>query len=129
MAALPLKSRCETADQPCMATRNVVPALLAICVCAQGSEGISKAFPLRFEPNVGQTAPAVTFVARGPDYTLFLTPGGATLKTATSAVKMSFIGANPRAKVVALDPMEVRSHYLIGGAETWHTDVPGFARV
>ena len=29
--------------------------------------------PLSFEPNQGQTAPAVKFLSRGPGYTVFLT--------------------------------------------------------
>src|SRR5689334_7116661 len=29
--------------------------------------------PLRFEPNVGQTDPAVRYISRGPGYALFLT--------------------------------------------------------
>jgi hypothetical protein len=35
--------------------------------------------PMHFEPNLGQTADEVKFVARGPGYTLFLTADEAVL--------------------------------------------------
>jgi len=107
-----------------MTTCKLAPALLAFCLTAQASGGRSTAFPLGFEPNVGQTASAVTFVARGQNYTQFLTPGEATLPTGTSALKMRFIGADPDAQWVQLDPMESRAHYLIGDAANWHTPGP-----
>src|SRR5207253_1429442 len=35
--------------------------------------------PLSFEPNTGQTDPAVKFLSRGPGYSIYLTNGGALL--------------------------------------------------
>src|SRR5262245_15934290 len=39
-----------------------------------GREGLRGAYPLQFETNAGQTDPRASFLARGPGYTLFLSP-------------------------------------------------------
>ncbi|MGA2771780.1 MAG: SBBP repeat-containing protein [Bryobacteraceae bacterium] len=108
---------------------KTAPVLLALCLSTQAADGTSSAFPLRFEPNAGQTAAAVTLLSRGPNYTLFLMPGAATLRAGGSIVKMKLIGANPDAEAVLLEPLESRVHYLIGEPHTWQTDVPTYARV
>jgi len=51
--------------------------------------------PLHFEPNIGQTAEAVHFVARGPGYTLFLTADEAVL--ALRPARPAAERADPRA--------------------------------
>ena len=112
-----------------MTARNVVPILLAICLSAHASERAPIRFPLWFEPNVGQTVPQVPYVAHGSNFTLFLAPGGATLRTGDCVVRMSFVGSNPLAEAIALDPLDVRAHYLIGDAGTWHTNVPAYGRL
>jgi thiamine transporter ThiT len=108
---------------------KTAPVLLALCLSTQAADGTSSAFPLRFEPNAGQTAAAVALLSRGPNYTLILTPGAATLRAGGSIVKMNLIGANPNAEAVLLDRLESRVHYLIGEPHTWQTDVPTYARV
>ncbi len=49
-----------------------------LCQCAGPTAPISAtrlyALPMQFESNVGQTCDSVRFLARGPGYTLFLTP-------------------------------------------------------
>ena len=108
---------------------KTAPVLLALCLAAPAADGTPGASPLRFEPNAGQTGAAVAFQSRGPNYTLFLMPGAATLRAGRSIVRMSLIGANPNAGAVLLEPLESRVHYLIGEPHTWETDVPTYARV
>lgn len=108
-----------------MTVFKVAQACFVLSLTAQAAT--PRAF--RFEPNVGQTGSEVAFVARGPNQTLFLTSGGATLRHESAVLKMYFAGANPAAEVVGLDPLESRVHYLIGVPEEWHTDVPTYARV
>jgi hypothetical protein len=42
---------------------------------------------------------------------------------------MIFIGANPSAESVALDPLDARVHYMVGSAEEWRTDLPSYGRL
>jgi thiamine transporter ThiT len=105
------------------------PLLLALCLGARAADGTSIAFPLRFEPNAGQTAAAATLLSRGPKCTLFLAPGAATLRAGRSIVKMNLIGANPNAEAVFLEPLESRVNHLIGEPHLWQTDVPTYGRV
>lgn len=59
---------------PSVAKEQPVPA----AATARIKEGYGR-LPMHFEPNLGQTAEAVKFVARGPGYTLFLTADEAVL--------------------------------------------------
>jgi hypothetical protein len=84
---------------------------------------------LRFEPNAGQMPAAVKFAARAQNYTVFVTSGGVTLRSKTSTLKLTFLGANPVAEAEGLDPIESPVHYLIGDAGDWHTDIPTYRRL
>jgi len=90
--------------------------------------------PLSFEANRGQTAPQVKFLARGPGYTLFLTPDAAVLslgRQKTNAVlRMRLQGANARASVTGADALPGKSNYFIGSDPTqWRTNVPIYGAV
>jgi uncharacterized protein (TIGR03437 family) len=91
---------------------------------------VSPPFPLTFEPNQGQTDARVRFQARGPGYTLFLTPREAVLRLPDSVLRMRFPGAR---RSPALDGQEVTgglSHYLRGrDPRRWRTGIPQFGRV
>ena len=107
----------------------------------------SLSLPLFFEPNQGQTAPQVKFLARGAGYGLFLTADEAVLnlqritpnpRTATanpepkasSVIRMHLDGANSSARVSGASPLPGKSTYFIGNDPAkWHVDVPQFARV
>ncbi|MGH7815675.1 MAG: hypothetical protein ACREQI_16935, partial [Candidatus Binataceae bacterium] len=52
---------------------------------AEGVTFLYGNLPLSFEPNRGQTDSRVKFLSRGPGYTLFLTPDGATLALRSAA--------------------------------------------
>src|SRR5262245_45803059 len=103
--------------------------------------------PLSFEPNQGQTDPAVKFLTRAGNYQLFLTAGEAILRLSqtketaassrkrigtskSSVVKMKLLGSNLDARAVGEDPLEGKSNYLIGNDRSkWQTDIPTFNRV
>jgi hypothetical protein len=103
--------------------------------------------PLFFEPNQGQTAPQVKFLARGAGYGLFLTADEAVLelqtsvvstqhsavaaqRTPSSVIRMRLEGANSSARVSGASPLPGKSSYFIGNDPSkWHRDIPQFARV
>jgi hypothetical protein len=114
---------------------------------------------LSFEPNVGQTASRVDFLARTGGATVFLTPTAAVfaiqkpppgppsvdpstvagmpspkLTTPSSdggaAVYMQIVGANPSARPVGLQELPGKVNYFKGNDPAkWHTDIPTFGRV
>ena len=113
--------------------------------------------PLAFEPNQGQTAPDVRFLAHGRGYQLFLTTEGAVLtlrhplaagtKPAkgaalfaarrkrnialkTSVLRMHLDGANPAPEIVGTRLLPGKVNYLIGNdPHKWHTDIPSYEAV
>jgi hypothetical protein len=107
----------------------------------------SLSLPLFFEPNQGQTAPEVKFLARGAGYGLFLTADEAVLRLQPSAVstqhsvvgsqrapssviRMRLDGANASARASGASPLPGKSSYFIGNDPSkWHRDIPQFARV
>ncbi len=102
---------------------------------------IAEAFslPLFFEPNQGQTAPPVKFLAHGAGYSLFLTADQAVLDlqrsvkgkpSSGSVIRMQLEGANSSARVSGASPLPGKSSYFIGNDPSkWHRDIPQFARV
>jgi hypothetical protein len=106
----------------------------------QALEAKSLSLPLVFEPNQGQTAAPVKFVAHGAGYGLFLTSDQAVLAlqpaaaksqpTSNSVIRMRLEGANVSARVSGGSPLPGRTSYLIGNNPAkWHRDVPQFGRV
>ncbi len=114
----------------------------------------SLSLPLFFEPNQGQTAPQVKFLAHGAGYGLFLTADEAVLelqhsavshqpagtssqlsalssqKTSSSVIRMKLDGANSSPRVTGASPMPGKSSYFIGSDPSkWHRDIPQFGRV
>jgi len=114
----------------------------------------SLSLPLFFEPNQGQTAPQVKFLARGAGYGLFLTADEAVLQlqpsavsrqhsdlssqlaahssqpTFSSLIRMRLEGANASAHISGALPLPGKSSYFIGNDPSkWHHDIPQFARV
>ena len=110
--------------------------------------------PLSFEVNQGQTDDQVKYLARGPGYTVFLTPTEAVLSLGTEApglrtepptatgqterlgssrravVRMKFVGANPHPTIKGRDGLPGKSNYFIGNdPEKWRTNIPTYARV
>src|ERR1017187_4186580 len=104
--------------------------------------------PLSFEPNQGQLASTVQFLSRGSGYALFLTPGkvvlnlerqpgasaGATGQTPQAAsvdtLRMSLVGANPKANAVGLAPQPGVVNYFIGNdPKNWRSGIPTYGKV
>ena len=103
--------------------------------------------PLFFEPNRGQTAPQVKFLAHGSGYGLFLTADEAVLEVQHSALssqlsavrsrqasssvfRMRLDGANASARVSGASPLPGKSNYFVGNdSSQWRQNIPQFARV
>lgn len=110
--------------------------------------------PLSFEANRGQADPRAKFVARGKEFSVFLTATEVVLalrgiraadaepekgrhlpempgRTASRAVvRMEMLGANPAPRVTAMDPLPSKSNYFIGkDPARWRTNIPQYGRV
>jgi hypothetical protein len=110
--------------------------------------------PLAFEPNQGQTDPAVKYVVHGSQYTLFLTASEAvfampTRRQVDPGVKAGAIAPNPNAKqstwtsirmrmpgasttsaFIATGRLPGRKNYFIGTDKSkWVSGVPFYSRV
>jgi len=106
--------------------------------------------PLSFEPNLGQTSSQVQWLARGPEYTLFLAGHDAVLELSTivpgkhgsinpdelkpsvtsSAVRMNLLGAASPRQTAGEDPQTGKANYFIGSDKTkWQHDVPMYGKV
>jgi len=98
--------------------------------------------PLSFEPNRGQTDPAVQFLARGSQYTVLLQPTAATLVLSRedgprhlgepvpmtrAAVRMTLDGANTRAAMSPDRPLPGYVNYITGDKSKTHTGIPTYA--
>ena len=79
--------------------------------------------PLAFEPNRGQAASAVRFLARGNSSDYLLDASGLQVMGAS----LHFSGANPQPRTWGLDPLAERHNYFHGTAS--HTDIPTYRRV
>ena len=108
---------------------------------------------MAFEPNQGQTDPAVKYFARGAGYSLFLTPTEAVFRliaatgrreraqpgpnfpaaksSITAAVlRMRLAGSNPAPKLHGQDRQPGVSNYFLGkNPAQWRRDVPHYGRV
>ena len=113
------------------------------------------ALPLSFEENGSPADPSERFLARGPGYSLFLTPAQASLvlerRTAepsvagfrpvaltsdltrpveTSSIRLRLVGANASANMAGADPKPGRSNYFIGNDPAkWRTNVTQYGKV
>jgi len=101
--------------------------------------------PLSFEPNLGQSSRQVQWLARGPQYTLFLAGHDAVLelsKTAhaakqgaaptidTTALRMNLLGGNPASSSTGEQPQSGKANYFTGNnTADWHRNVSLYGRV
>jgi hypothetical protein len=109
--------------------------------------------PLSFEPNQGQTSNEVQWLARGPQYTLFLAghdavlemnsispsgkPGGrlGQLKRTeprinSSAIRMSLLGAKTADRESGEEPQPGKANYFTGkDPSKWQRNVPMYGKV
>src|SRR4051812_3081705 len=107
---------------------------------AHARAGLDKQFaklPLRFEPNHGQAAGTVDFLARGPGYTMGLGRDGAILSlssgkgsgASSAAVGMHLVGANRAPKATGIKRLPGVSNYIVGDRRNWRTNLPTYAQV
>ena len=96
-----------------------------------------------FEPNVGQAAKGVVYVAQGfgssvalkpqeMDLTVQTASAGAQSHSATvspTALSLQLVGANATAQAVAGTLLESRSNYFGGDSSQWRTNVPNYSSV
>lgn len=95
--------------------------------------------PLIFEPNQGQAAANVRFLAHGIGYGLFLDSAGAVLavpappaKSASrvAALRVKLVNANPHAALYGTGLLPGHSNYLLGNDPgKWRRNIPQFAGV
>ncbi len=112
-----------------------------------GSDKVTKTreafgkLPVRFELNQGQTDSRAKFIARGPGYSLFLTPTeaalrlrngdrGSSLDPRSSVLRMKLVGANPDPLIRGLDELPGKTNHFTGQDQSrWRAQVPSFARI
>lgn len=99
--------------------------------------------PLSFEPNLGQLAPYVNYVARPADYSVFFTDDGAVFSMPGARPELEAYGptgpgAALRMELVGADPVEPKAidrlpgivNYFQGSdPAAWHTSIPTYAGV
>ena len=89
--------------------------------------------PLAFEPNLGQTAPEVRFLARGGGMMAFFTDAETVMVLGGSeqaVVRMKLAGAMKPRQATGLEKLPGISNYFIGNdPKKWRTDVPHYARI
>jgi hypothetical protein len=97
----------------------------------------SYVLPLSFEANQGQVDPQVKYLARGPGYTLFLTPGAAVLGLrsegegkSTAWLRLDLQGAATKPAITGEEQLPGQTHYFVGNDPAqWRSNIPTFARV
>jgi hypothetical protein len=101
-------------------------------VAASGFDGVGtrlSAFgnlPLSFEPNIGQSDPAVRFIAHASGTTFYLTRS----EVISGQFRIKLTGRNPAREIAGVERVAGKSNYFIGNDPAkWKTDVPQFARV
>ncbi|MHB1840266.1 MAG: DUF7948 domain-containing protein, partial [Acidobacteriaceae bacterium] len=102
--------------------------------------------PLSFEPNMGQTSKEVQWLARGPEYTLFLAGHDAVLemnkvtpvkpgkveqpKISSLALRMDLMGANAVERASGEEPLPGKANYFTGkDPSKWQRDVSMYGKV
>jgi Beta-propeller repeat len=113
--------------------RRAFSALVAASFTLSAAARASEALPrgLSFEPNYGQFAPGVGFVARGKGYDLILGEDGARLRfvgAQAGELGLSLVGGAMRIPA-GLEPEAARYNYLVGpDASRWRTGVESYAK-
>lgn len=126
---------------PAMSTRGARPSVSAL---ANRNAALNFAdMGWSFEPNLGQSAPPVKFLARAHDATIFLTsnslyiswlggkqPVGPASVGKSEVLQLQFANASPAAAVSGQSLLLGKTNYFIGrNPRNWHTDVPHFRAV
>ena len=133
-------------------TIRLVATATLFALSAALSAAVSRPPKLSFEPNVGQTADSIDFLARGGRYAVALQNGSYSLALRSSprtprwmlppwkrfaaptevpwVVSMHLADANTEAQAEGRELLAARSHYLRGrDKRRWLRDVPHYGRV
>ncbi len=124
----------------------------SFCLVRSSAQLAAPTLSLRFEPNVGQTAPEARFVARGKDAVVFLGGTEAIVRMSKGAPAISSASdhagrknmaanesailrirpekANANTRVLGLDRLQGKTNYFIGNnPDKWIRDLTGYGRV
>ncbi len=106
--------------------------LLAVSLLRAGA--IAGTEDIRFEPNMGQAEPSVSFLTRGHRSSLLLTGTGAKLRLrnakGSEELVMRMSGSNPHTRGEGEDRLASFSNYLLGSnKERWQTGVANYGKV
>jgi len=87
--------------------------------------------PLHFEANQGQAGSDVKFLARGAGGSVLVGRNEAVLAgNGTPAVRMKFVGANPRSAVEGLEKLPGKVNYFLGSdPKQWRRGVETYGKV
>ena len=144
LLCLPAAAHPRTAA-PLMARANARAARSPLSTVKKPLQSGYGRLPLAFEPNRGQTARQVDFLARGSGYSLFLTPTEAVFslkhpaakpgalarckaqaaqEMAQSVLRMQLVGANPNARPNGMDALPGKANYFLGNdPKHWQTGI------
>lgn len=101
------------------------------------------AFTWRFEPNVGQSAPRVKFIAHASNASVFFTqesiyfswdspprPHGRQDTARQDSLQIEFAGSDSLAQPIGKRELPEKTNYFIGrNAADWHTNIPNYAEI
>ncbi|HEU0315766.1 MAG TPA: SBBP repeat-containing protein [Solirubrobacteraceae bacterium] len=91
-------------------------AISVVGLAGSDHPGAAAPAPLGFEPNLGQTDPTVSFLARGPAGSIYLTRSEAVLALGrTDVLRMRLVGAQPAATITGAGVLPGRVGYLRPG--------------
>src|SRR5271170_4925045 len=99
-------------------------------IAALASLARATVIPLTFEPNTGQTAKQVQYLAHPPHATVWFTGDEVVLGMKDADLMIHFAGGKPSPKLEAEGPIGGHSNYFLGNdPKRWRTDVPQFGKV
>lgn len=107
------------------------PILFVIAGMAMAAPSVKwSEVPLSFEPNMGQAAANVRYLARDNSYALYMACGETLLYGQGSPLRTKIRGAEPSCRITGEAPQASTSNYFVGrDPEKWHTAIPNFAKV
>jgi hypothetical protein len=122
-----------------VANLAVLAALLASGIHDTGAAELGRAageranvagVPLNFEPNVGQATSDAQFLARGPAYSVSLSPQGATLAGTGTALLLRVMGSQQGVTPAAEQPLKgVVNYYKGNDPKRWFTGIKTYGKV